>query len=36
MACRNSGRHVDVALGCVFDFETIGCALRRGVALVGD
>ena len=36
MACRHSGRHVYVALGCVFDFATIACALRWGVALVGD
>ena len=25
-----------VALGCVFDYVTITCALRWGVALVGD
>ena len=25
-----------VALGCVFDYATISCALRWGVALVGD
>ena len=36
MACRHSGRHVYVALGCVFDCVTIACALRWGVALVGD
>ena len=36
MACRHSGRHVYVALGCVFDCVTIACALRQGVALVGD
>ena len=36
MACRHSGRLVYVALGCVFDYETIACALRWGVALVGD
>ena len=36
MTCRNSGRHVYVALGCVFDCATIACALRCGVALVGD
>ena len=36
MACRHSGRHVYVALGCVFDYATIACALRWGVALVGD
>ena len=36
MACRHSGRHVYVALGCVFDCVTIPCALRWGVALVGD
>ena len=36
MACRHSGRHVYVALGCVFDYATIGFALRWGVALVGD
>ena len=35
MACRHSGRHVYVALGCVFDYATIACALRWGVALVG-
>ena len=36
MACRHSGRHVNVALGCVFDYATSACALRWGVALVGD
>ena len=36
MACKHSGRHVYVALGCVFDCATIACALRWGVALVGD
>ena len=36
MACRHSGRHVYVALGCVFDYVIIACALRWGVALVGD
>ena len=36
MGCRHSGRHVYVALGCVFDYATIACALRWGVALVGD
>ena len=36
MACRHSGRHVYVALGCVFDCATITCALRWGVALVKD
>ena len=36
MACRHSSRHVYVALGCVFDYATIACALRCGVALVGD
>ena len=37
MACRHSGRHVYVVLGCVFDYATIiACALRWGVALVGD
>ena len=36
MACRHSGRHVYVALGCVFDCATISCAVRWGVALVGD
>ena len=36
MACRHSGRHGYVALGCVFDCATIACALRWGVALVGD
>ena len=25
-----------VALGCVFDYVTIACALRWGVALLGD
>ena len=35
MACRHSGRHGYVALGCVFDYTTIACALRWGVALVG-
>ena len=33
MACRHSGRHVYVTLGCVFDYATIVCALRWGVAL---
>ena len=36
MACRHSGRHVYVALGCVFNYATIAYALRWGVALVGD
>ena len=36
MACRHSCRRVYVALGCVFDYATIACALRWGVALVGD
>ena len=36
MACRHLDRHVYVALGCVFDCATIACALRWGVALVGD
>ena len=36
MACRRSGRHVYVALGCVFDYSIIVCAVRWGVALVGD
>ena len=36
MACRHSGRHVYVALGCVLDCATIACALRWEVALVGD
>ena len=36
MACRHSSTHVYVALGCVFDYETIACALKWGVALVGD
>ena len=36
MACRHSGRHVYVALGCVFDCVTITCAPRCGVALVGN
>ena len=36
MACRHSGRHEYVALGCVFDYATIACALRWGVALVRD
>ena len=35
MACRHSGRHVYAALGCVFDYATIACALRWGVALIG-
>ena len=35
MTCRHSGRHVYVALGCVFDYAAIACALRWGVALVG-
>ena len=33
MACRHSDRHVYVALGCVFDYATIACALRWGVLL---
>ena len=36
MPCRHSGRYVYVALGCVFDYATIACELRWGVALVGD
>ena len=36
MACRHSARDVYVALGCVFDYATIACAHRWGVALVGD
>ena len=36
MACRHSGRHVYVALRCVFDYATIEFALMWGVALVGD
>ena len=36
MECRHSSIHVYVALRCVFDYATIGCALRGGVALVGD
>ena len=36
MACRHSSRHVYVALGCVFDYAAIACALRWGVALVED
>ena len=36
MACRHLGRHVYDALGCVFDYATIACALRWRVALVGD
>ena len=36
MTCRHSGRHGYVALGCVFDYATIACALRWGVALVED
>ena len=36
MACRHSDRHVYVALVCVFYCATIACALRWGVALVGD
>ena len=36
MACRHSGRYVYVALGCVFDYATIACALRGGVALIED
>ena len=31
-----ASRHVYVALGCVFDYATIACALMRGVAFVGD
>ena len=31
-----ASRHVYVALGCVFDYATIACVLRWGVALVGD
>ena len=34
MACRHSGSHVYVALGCVFDYVTIACALRWGIALI--
>ena len=36
MAYRHSGRHGYVALGCVFDYATIACALRWGVAFLGD
>ena len=36
MTCRHSGRHVHIALGCVFDCATIACTLRWRVALVGD
>ena len=36
MACSHSGRHGYVALECVFDYVTIACALRWGVALIGD
>ena len=36
MACRHSGRHVYVALGCVFDCATIAYAFKLEVALVGD
>ena len=36
MACRHLDRHVYVALGCVFDYATIACALGWRVALVGD
>ena len=36
MACRHSGSHVYVALGYVFGYVIIACALRWGVALVGD
>ena len=36
MACRHLGKHVYVALGCVFHYATIACAFRWGVALVGD
>ena len=36
MTCRHSGRHVYVVLGCVFDYATIACTLRWGVAFVGD
>ena len=36
MTYKHSGRHVYVALGFVFDCATIACALRWGVALVGD
>ena len=36
MACRHSGRLVYIALGFVFDYATIACALRWRVALVED
>ena len=36
MECRHLGSHVYVALGYVFDYVTIACALRWGIALVGD
>ena len=36
MACKHSGRHEYVTLGCVFDYATIACALRWRVAHVGD
>ena len=28
MACRHLGRHMCIALGCVFDYATIACALK--------
>ena len=27
--------HVDILLGCLFDYAIVACALRWGVALVG-
>ena len=36
MAFRHSGKQVYVALGCVFDYASIACTLRWGVALVED
>ena len=36
ISCMTYDIHVDISLGCVFVCATIACALRWGVAIVGD
>ena len=36
ISCMTYDIHVDILLGCVFACETIACALRWEVTLVGD
>ena len=36
ISCMTYDIHVDILLGCVFVCAIIVCALRWGVALVGD